>query len=250
MLRTCRDLRLLVLLTLVLWGLVESPAIARPFRVGLIPNGAENRCANCHVNPAGGGSRDLFGQDVEGLVSPRGREEFWDAVLAAVDSDEDGFTNGQELGDIDGDGVPERTVNISLPGDADASPVAAVGDCNLDTELSATDLACVENVAGRNAILEALSTVRGDLDGNGDVAFADFLILSNNFGNESVGYAGGDINLSGRVDFADFLLISDSFGFATAAEPVPEPSGTLIVSIGAMCFFRLRSSRKVAKSKN
>ena len=118
------------------FALVGDDAAARGFRVGLFPNGVVNSCSNCHDNPNGGGPRNLFGSDVEELVSPGGFDPFWSPALAAEDSDSDGFTNGQEVGDIDGDGVPERTVNISLPGVAGDTPVAALGDCNLDTELN------------------------------------------------------------------------------------------------------------------
>ncbi|RMD49304.1 MAG: hypothetical protein D6830_05190, partial [Ignavibacteria bacterium] len=38
---------------------------ARPKRVNQIPNGSVNRCANCHVDPNGGGPRNAFGQLVE-----------------------------------------------------------------------------------------------------------------------------------------------------------------------------------------
>ena len=63
-------------------GLQALPAEARGFRVGLIPNGSENNCSNCHDNPGGGGSRTLFGADVNGLVSRGGREEFWTPEFA------------------------------------------------------------------------------------------------------------------------------------------------------------------------
>lgn len=51
----------------------------------------------------------------------------------------------------------------------------------------------------------------GDLDGNGVVEFADFLILSSNFGN-SGSPAEGDTDGNGEIDFTDFLVISANFG--------------------------------------
>lgn len=57
-----------------------------------------------------------------------------------------------------------------------------------------------------NAVVDAII---GDINGDGRVDFADFLILSDNFGSES---EDGDLNGDGKVDFADFLLLSDNFG--------------------------------------
>jgi len=89
----------------------------------MIPNGAVSNCQTCHVSPLGGSTRNAFGNAVNGLVTPNGQQQFWSAALAALDSDGDGFTNGQEMGDIDGDGTPERNTGISNPGDASSTPI-------------------------------------------------------------------------------------------------------------------------------
>ncbi len=216
------------------WQVV--PVKARGFRPSMMPNGSVNRCSNCHFNPGGGGSRNSFGEEVNGLVSRGGREEFWDAILAALDSDGDGFTNGQELGDEDGDGLPNRTVNISLPGEAGSAPVAALGDCNLDTVLDGHDLACVGTTEARDAVLAALNTLPGDLDGDGEVAFGDFLTLSSNFNTDSPAYTDGNIDLTGPIDFADFLVLSSNFGKSAAgvAAAVPEPNSGLLSLMGLL----------------
>jgi hypothetical protein len=96
--------------------------ISRPFRVTKIPNGGKFQCANCHVDPNGGGTRNKFGQAVEARVTPNGQEDFWGPSLATLDSDNDGRTNGQELGDPAGAWRPGQTDpgNFSLvsnPGD-------------------------------------------------------------------------------------------------------------------------------------
>ena len=53
----------------------------------------------------------------------------------------------------------------------------------------------------------------GDLDGSGTVDFADFLILSSQFGQSEVDTALiGDLDRDGAVGFADFLILSDRFG--------------------------------------
>jgi|GEM_PF-6232004 len=54
----------------------------------------------------------------------------------------------------------------------------------------------------------------GDIDGDGEVAFSDFLILSTSFGQEDVDEEAGDLDGDRDVDFADFLLLSTNFGVA------------------------------------
>ena len=71
----------------------------------------------------------------------------------------------------------------------------------------------------------------GDLDLDGQVAFADFLTLSSNFGLEG-GYDDGDVDCSGSVGFPDFLLLAENFtGAAGEAASVPEPTGGLLASL-------------------
>jgi len=75
----------------------------------------------------------------------------------------------------------------------------------------------------------------GDIDGSGDVAFADFLILSQNFGQAATDHASGDIDCSGDVAFADFLILSQNFGQTVGgAQSVPEPSGLLLLGLAGM----------------
>ncbi len=46
-----------------------------------------------------GGPRTSFGNEVWSIVG-RSRAPFWSEALAAMDSDGDGFSNGQELGTL------------------------------------------------------------------------------------------------------------------------------------------------------
>ena len=100
--------------------------VSRSFRVSQIPNGSAFQCANCHVSAGGGGARTAFGETVRSgfLTSPTGNV-VWGPDLAAIDSDGDGFTNGEELQDPNGVwssgsiGDPSLVTN---PGDASSFP--------------------------------------------------------------------------------------------------------------------------------
>jgi hypothetical protein len=123
----------------------------------------------------------------------------------------------------------------------------ATGD---DVVLQFTPLSAIavhQQIFGVNAFqLEQLSTSvvtpscdpnsQGDLDGNGSVEFADFLVLSANFGSEVGSHTEGDIDCSGDVAFADFLIMSANFGSTVGAEAasVPEPSALALLSFAGL----------------
>ncbi len=101
--------------------------LSRSFRVQKIPNGNKSACANCHVDPNGGGTRNDFGVAVEALVTPGGTQDFWSEQLASLDSDGDGFSNGVELQDPNGTwrpGQPNPGDNslVTNPGDPNSKP--------------------------------------------------------------------------------------------------------------------------------
>lgn len=122
------------------------------------------------------------------------------------------------------------------------------GDCNGDGIADFLDLACVHTTSDptslRDELLDASSTLSGDLDGDGSVAFADFLILSANFGTDAVAYTDGNLDLVDGVGFSDFLILSDNFGqTAAAAASVPEPRSAILVSIGVLVIGLVRRRR-------
>ena len=87
-------------------------------------------------------------------------------------------------------------------------------------------------------------TTQGDVDGNGTVEFADFLIVSANFGNEVDSHELGDVDCSGIVDFPDFLELSANFGSTVpAASAVPEPSAAMLMGFSVLCLGFLRRRR-------
>jgi dopamine beta-monooxygenase len=123
--------------TAALLTLSASTAEARPFRVTQIPNGADFACTSCHTTRTGG-PRNTFGTAVSdgftttATTAPAG----WGPVLAGLDSDGDGFTNGQELGDPDGTwtvGDPNPVFDATNPGDPSSFPAVTDPDAGSDT---------------------------------------------------------------------------------------------------------------------
>ncbi len=97
-------------------ALVAGTASATPDMVGEVPGGTVLECATCHstepdLNP--------FGQDFleTGMT--------WSLQLAQEDSDGDGATNGEELGDPEGQwsyGAAAPGAPLSYPGDPGSLP--------------------------------------------------------------------------------------------------------------------------------
>ncbi len=80
-----------------------------------LPVSERFRCAICHSVPdpeVGNAPLNVFGNDFHA------NGDKWDETLAGKDSDGDGFTNGFELGDEDGDGTASVTEERSNPGDS------------------------------------------------------------------------------------------------------------------------------------
>lgn len=104
-----------------------SPAIsARSFRMAQLPNGFELGCISCHEG-FGGGPRNAFGLDVDRTLVDGDVD--WQAICD-LDSDGDGYTNGQELGAgcdwTEGEPVPDGDVP-SNPGESDSFPAPDLG---------------------------------------------------------------------------------------------------------------------------
>lgn len=75
------------------------------------------------------------------------------------------------------------------------------------------DCVSKEGISDARESRDAEPSLPGDVDGNGEVAFNDFLILSKNFGQKvDHAFADGDIDGDGQVGFADFLALSQNFG--------------------------------------
>ena len=118
-------------LVLVFLTIVFSMLTARSFRVTQVPNGQVFDCNTCHIS-GGGTPRNSFGSDIESnyLTSPGASGDVeWGPELAALDSDGDGFTNGEELLDPNGewsagDPNPGDPSNVTAPGDPNDFPTS------------------------------------------------------------------------------------------------------------------------------
>jgi hypothetical protein len=105
---------LLILLLVLVITTSGTMLMARMFRENQIPHGNVKACLTCHVTP--GGARNAFGREIENnflSVAGAGGNVVWGPELAALDSDGDGFTNGEELQDPLGLWRPGQP----LPGD-------------------------------------------------------------------------------------------------------------------------------------
>lgn len=108
---------------------------SRSWRVTQVPNGSKFQCQNCHMSAAGGDARNPFGLEVQAnfLVND---DVTWNASLATLDSDGDGFSNGTELQDPTGSwriGQPNPGVfsEVTNPGDPTSKPnPSAIKDLN------------------------------------------------------------------------------------------------------------------------
>lgn len=118
---------LLLLLVHGILFFLHLEAIGKANRVFQMPNG--NRidgrgCINCHTGSSpsvGNAPLNPFGEQVWGIVGNADFATFWSPSLAALDADGDGFSNGAELGDANGDLIVERITNLTNPGDTSSN---------------------------------------------------------------------------------------------------------------------------------
>ena len=115
-------------------------------------------------------------------------------------------------------------------------------DCSGNGALNVADADC-SDAASLNGMLSAANLISGDADGDGQVQFSDFLILSNNFGLPGQ-YTDGDFDADGEVQFSDFLTLSQNFGVSSPkAAAVPEPVGTYLALCGVLSLGAYRRRR-------
>ncbi len=166
---SCAVPRALLLLGLVV-VLHPAGAGARNLFSTEIPNGAEHDCGACHINIDTALNLTWFGVDValtyEDYTNPR---PIWPSVYA-LDSDADGQTNGEELGDPCGEwayGEDATFDETSNPGDAlsflEEPPVyECTAGSDDDDSSSDDDDDSSAQLAGDDAITSCLYSVAGE----------------------------------------------------------------------------------------
>ena len=119
---------------------------------------------------------------------------------------------------------------------AELAGISTPGDCNGDGMVDIADANCTpdDQLDGFLASLDPPS-LRGDADGDGEVQFSDFVILSENFGSAGQ-YTDGDFDKDAEVQFSDFVILSGNFGQSggAVAAAVPEPAGMTLAVIGLL----------------
>jgi len=117
--------------------LPSADASARPFRVSDIPNGSKYGCLNCHGDTKASYNTD-FGSDARlfltGAGTPQEQHVDW-TPLCPLDSDRDGWTNGEELGDPDCTwkvGDPSPMGFLYNPGNPESAPPPVCGSGALE----------------------------------------------------------------------------------------------------------------------
>ena len=166
-----------------------------------------------------------------------------DTFVATVDLDDDGDNdvNDRRLwtDGLNSPAILTRPLSIDLD---DAETLAIFEEPEpMATEEPADEMATDETIAveesgvlveatvGRGEepaiVVASLPPVIGDIDGDGEVNFGDFLQFSESFGSDAELNPAADFDRDGAVDFPDFLIFTREFGnFEPTNVPAPEPT--------------------------
>jgi len=225
-------------------------AQARSFRVSDLPNGAERNCANCHLD-AQGNPRNDFGTDAQSSLEPGvavGNAHVVWSELCPLDSDDDGWTNGEELGDpeclwIRGDADPVADI-VYNPGSATSHPPPVCGNGRLEEgeDCEGGDVAgatCADVGAGEGA-----------LACGADCLFDASACSSPPTGVGGAG-SGGEAGSGGSSAGGADDTASDDGGCSTAGAPTRTNlvNASALVATAAIAMLRARRHRREGSSR-
>lgn len=112
-----------------------------------------------------------------------------------------------------------------------------------------TDEVIIQLATGQRGPIPFVPGKSGDFNQDGVVNLDDFLVMAENFNSSfeigEVSFSKGDNNIDGKVNLADFVELRAIFNApaAASAAAVPEPSGLLLVLVGALFFSTVRKRR-------
>lgn len=122
-----------------------------------------------------------------------------------------GHSNGQEVAVTD-------TISRLHPGASVTYTISADSPVEgFEFVATAHDRDRVDATPENNRASFAQAPLPGDVNLDGEVSFADFLILSMNFGNVDSERSDGDLNDDALVSFEDFLILTNDFGNSISA---------------------------------
>ena len=190
--------------------------------------------------------RPLISGEVTGTVP--GRSSGWEIDVNPADGSADTFSLDNPDADVlttilDVDGI-ELHINALGEVDEGASFQIFLADNVTGTPIIATEGWSFDAASGSIVFGDIAPGLAGDINGSGTVDFADFLILSSNFGTMVAANMDGDLDGDGSVAFSDFLILSDNFGTSAAASAVPEPSGFALLGLACLSGGLLRRRQR------
>ncbi len=182
-----------------------SDAFSRLIRISNIPNGRKFACRTCHdMSDSKYTTRNPFGKEIEAnylqpTVPLKMKKVLWQPALAALDSDGDGYTNGQELDDPNGiitNGDSTNFDNVTNPGDPASHPV---------------------NPASEITEIKQIASIVSIVNSRGEQAFAFSVGTSDEYSFSLVGSNGARIASVGKY-FAEgqYVLTLDELGMSAS----------------------------------
>lgn len=107
---------------------------------------------------------------------------------------------------------------LVFPASADELAFDFTGDGSVTLQ----DANAAPSASGLDGVLQCIDVSPADIDGNGTVAFADFLVLSTNYNRSDRTFTSGDTNGDGKVDLVDFVRHSSLFSTANGYVALPQ----------------------------